>query len=156
MDKIIHMKSPKHWQNHTNWTLAMDPSILDIYDEDDEDGDDAFILDAKYEATSGQEVADKQHHLTVDQRRQLAQALSDTAELFDGKLGRFKNGKIHLEVEPKSKPVFSKPYRVPMQNESAFIKELKHLQEQGVLQRLTELNDWASPTFIIPKTDGRV
>ena len=76
MDKIALMKKPNHWQNHTNWSLALDPGSLDVYDEDPTEPDDAFILDAKYEATSGSEVAQKQEHLTPEQRQQLAAALS--------------------------------------------------------------------------------
>eukprot|EP00957_Ditylum_brightwellii_P171599 13064590-Ditylum_brightwellii.AAC.1 len=64
--------------------------------QNDHDRQDAFILDAKYKATTGDEVAEKQSHLTEDQQRMLAQALKNTDELFDGKLGHYKPEKIHL------------------------------------------------------------
>ncbi|CAJ1938503.1 unnamed protein product [Cylindrotheca closterium] len=133
--------------------MALDRNVLDIYNDDD--ADDAFIMDAKYEATSGAEVADKQQHLTEDQRKLLAQALKNTDEIFDGQLGHYKHEKVHLELIENAQPVFSKAYSVPKQHEPAFLKELKHLQEIGVLER-TGPSEWASPTFIIPKKDGRV
>ena len=114
-------------------------------------------MDAKYEATSAQEVAQKQVHLSDAQRERLARALANTAILFDGKLRHFKNGatKVHLDMEPNAEPVHAKPYSVPKNLEEAFLKELKHLCEIGVLEE-TGRTEWASPTFIIPKKDGRV
>ena len=122
MENVISFKHRLHWHNHTNWSLAFDRGILDILDDDE--ADDAFILDAKYEATTGKEVAEKQTHLTHEQRSLLAQALENTAELFDGQLGHYKYNQIHLELKPHAIPVASKLYSVPKQHESAFLKEL--------------------------------
>lgn len=97
-ENVVSFKHFEHWKNHTNWALAFDQGIVDILDDDDHNCQDAFILDAKYEATTGDEVAEKQSHLTVDQRRMLAQALKNTDELFDGQLGHYKPEKIHLEL----------------------------------------------------------
>jgi hypothetical protein len=100
MGKTVLMKAPGHWDHPTNVTLAFDEGFLDILDEDDDySQDDAFILDAKYEATSGADVAAKQQHLTQEQRDLLAKALAHTAELFDGQLGHYKEEMIHLELE---------------------------------------------------------
>jgi len=86
MDKFIFMKPKTHFHHHTNWTMTFDAGVLDILD----DIDDAFIMDAKYEATSAKEVADHQEHLSDTQRQQLAQALKNTTILFDGQLGHSK------------------------------------------------------------------
>ncbi|CAJ1934780.1 unnamed protein product [Cylindrotheca closterium] len=90
IDKIISMKYKTHFQNHTNWTIALDRGYLDILDDNDM-ADNDFILDAKYEATTGVEVASKQVHLTKTQQDQLATALENTQELFDGNLGHYKH-----------------------------------------------------------------
>ncbi|CAJ1935329.1 unnamed protein product [Cylindrotheca closterium] len=127
IDKFIPMKAPDHWQNHTNYSMALDCDVLDIYD--DNDVDDAFIMDAKYDATSD--------------------------KTFDGQLGHYKHEKVHLELIENAQPVFSKAYSVPKQHGPAFLKELKHLQEIAVLEQ-TGPSEWASPTFIIPKKDSRV
>ena len=84
MENFIFMKPRSHFHHHTNWTSVFDHGVLDVLDEPQ----DAFIMDAKYEATSAQEVADRQVHLDENQRRLLAQALCNTDELFDGQLGR--------------------------------------------------------------------
>ena len=49
----------------------------------------------------------------------------------------------------------ARPYPVPRIHLSTFKKELDHLVELGVLLPQNE-SEWASPTFIIPKKDGRV
>lgn len=131
--------------------MALDANYLDYLD----DADDAFILDAKYEATSAKEVADAQKHLSQDQKDKLESALANTTELFDGKLGLYKAEEIHLEIEPNAVPVHSRAYSVPKSHEAAFRREMDHLLEIGVLSKAGP-TEWGSPTFIIPKKDGRV
>lgn len=154
MGKTILMKAPNHWRQPDNVALAFDQGSQDVLDDDDA-YDESFILDAKYEATSGEEVAAKQQHLTKEQRDQLQAALANSAQLFDGKLGHYKDEQIHLEIEPNAIPVHQKAYSVPKTHEPAFLKELRHLIEIGVL-RPCGPTEWGSPTFIIPKKDGRV
>ena len=151
MENFIFMKPRTHFQHHTNFTSIFSDGVYDVLD----DLDDAFILDAKYEATSAKEVAEAQHHLTPEQRSQLEQTLANTTELFDGKLGHYKAEKIHLDLVDNAQPVHQKAYSVPTKLEPAFRKELDHLQEIGVLER-AKTSLWASPTFVIPKKDGRI
>ena len=151
MENFIFMKPRTHFQHHTNYTAVFSKTVYDIFDEID----DAFILDAKYEATTPKEVADQQHHLTSQQKLLLQEALKDTAELFDGALGRYKGEKVHLDLIPGSQPVHAKAYSVPTKLEPAFLKELDHLRQIGVLE-IARTSLWASPTFVIPKKDGRI
>ena len=63
--------------------------------------------------------------------------------------------KFHNDIKPDAKPTYSRPYSIPQIHMSTFKKELNHLVELGVLLPQNE-SEWASPTFIIPKNDGRV
>jgi hypothetical protein len=63
--------------------------------------------------------------------------------------------KIHIEIKEGATPIHARPYPVPRIHLKTFKKELDHLVEIGVLKRLHE-SEWALPTFITPKKDGRV
>ena len=112
-------------------------------------------MDANYKAISTKEVPQAQKHLNATQRQQLQQHLSNFSTLFDGRLGHYPHSTIHLEVQPNAVLVHSKAYSVPKTEEDVFKKELKHLVDIGVL-RPCGPTEWAAPTFIIPKKDGRV
>ncbi len=60
-----------------------------------------------------------------------------------------------MDIDPNAKPVHSRPYPVPRIHLKTFKKELDHLVRIGVLEAQQE-SEWASPSFIIPKKDGRV
>ena len=51
--------------------------------------------------------------------------------------------------------MYSRPYTVYRIHSSILKKELYHLVELGVLVHQNEI-EWASPTFIVLKNDGRV
>jgi len=54
-----------------------------------------------------------------------------------------------------AKPFHCRPYPVPQSYRTIFKKELERLTTIGVLER-TGPSEYLSPTFIIPKKDGRV
>lgn len=112
------------------------------------------ILPAKYEEVDPNNVAQKQTHLSQAQREQLAELLSNYKRLFSGKLGCFPE-KVHIDIQPGSKPVHCRAYPVSPYNAITFKGELQHLEAIGVLSKFGP-SEWLSPSFIIAKKDGRV
>ena len=155
-------------------TLAMRPAIgmtanefdamADMYHiqvEEDIFGEDWLqsfateILDAKYEWTDVADVVKGLRHLNDKQQQELLEVLRANEKMFDGTLGIYPHKKFHIDIDPDAKPVFSRPYPIPRIHLSTFKKELDHLVKLGVLVPQME-SEWASPTFITPKKDGRV
>ena len=58
-------------------------------------------------------------------------------------------------MEKDAQTKHSRPYAVPHVHSETFKKELQHLINLGVLEP-QGTSEWTSPTFIIPKKDGRV
>ena len=113
------------------------------------------ILDAKYELTDVADAVDNVMHLNAHQKKELLQVLQENSSMFDGTLGCYPHCKVHIELMPGAKPVHARPYSAPRVHMNTFKRELDHLVVIRVLVP-TQENEWASPTFIIPKKDGRV
>jgi hypothetical protein len=105
-----------------------------------------------YEPVNAHNVAMKQRHLSDAQQSDLAHVLSRCEKLFSGQLGCYPHRKVHLELKAD---VTRRPYPVPRHHEAVFKEELNWLCEIGVLSRCGA-STWLSPSFIIPKKDGRV
>ena len=113
------------------------------------------ILDAKYEKLDVNQVISEQKHLDDYQKQGLRELFLKYQKVFDGTLGLYPHKKVHIDVEPGARPVHKRPYAVPRVHLDTFKRELDHLVKIGVLSP-QGMSQWASPTFIIPKKDGRV
>lgn len=113
------------------------------------------ILDAKYEKTDINDLVDKLDHLNNDQKNDLRKVLNKNAKLFNGTLGVYPHKKVHIDIDPKAEPVHARAYPVPHVHMDTFKKELYHMVDLGILEHQGS-SEWASPSFIIPKKDGRV
>ena len=85
----------------------------------------------------------------------MRQVLEKHSKLFDGTLGVYPHKQCHIELEEGAVPKHARAYPIPHIHQSTFKKELDHLCEIKVLERVG-VTEWASPTFIVPKKDGRV
>ena len=157
-DNVLPMR-PLHGLRSSNFNAMEEQYYIQL--EDEILGEDWLqcyateILDAKYEWTDVKDVVKGLTHLTQTQQNNLLEVLRKHASMFDGSLGVYPHKKFHIEIEPGAKPVYARPYLVPRIHLSTFKKELDHLVELGVLVPQNK-SEWASPTFIIPKKDGRV
>ncbi len=157
-DNIIKMR-PRSGLTSMDFDAMIDQFFIQTEDEIvGEDWLDCFateILDAKYEFHDVTEVVNQMDHLDTKQKDDLLAILRKHQKMFDGSLGVYPHKKFHIDIEPDKQPVFSRPYSVPRIHLQVFKKELDHLVKLGVLVHQNE-SEWASPTFIIPKKDGRV
>jgi hypothetical protein len=113
------------------------------------------IKESTYKKADLNLLAKQQDHLSNEQKDHLLSMLSKQSKLFSGKLGHYTCKKMDLELIPGAVPVHQKPYPVPNAHMDVFHKELDQLCEIGVLQRVGGM-EWAAPTFITPKKDGKV
>ena len=157
-DSILPMR-PRSGLTSTDFDAMEDQYFIQLEDELlGEDWLESFateILDAKYEFTDVNDVVKNLTHLDAKQKADILAVLRKHQKMFDGTLGVYPHKKFHIEIDPNAKPVYSRPYAVPRIHLSVFKKELDHLVEIGVLKHQQE-SEWASPTFITPKKDGRV
>jgi hypothetical protein len=159
MDHIVSWK-PKDYFNDSILTdpVACQTHCFYLNNEIDQDTFNCFdnaLLESKYEAVDTRLVAQQQLHLDSQKQNDLTEILSHYKQLFNGKLGCFKGPKVHLELTADAKPFHYRPYPVPERNKRVFKLELERLVTIGVLSR-TGPAEYLSPTFVIPKKDGRV
>ena len=133
----------------------LNTTTLEILSGDMEGLERSSILDAKYEAFDPHAIAESHTHLTPQQRVELGDLLSEFPQLFDGKLRTYPRRKVHIEMKENATPVNRRAYPVPHAHLETLKTELDHLCEIGVLERCGA-SEWAMPSFIIPKKDGRV
>jgi hypothetical protein len=98
------------------------------------------------------DVASQQKHLPGKKQSKLEQILLQYPKLFSG---NYLHCKVHLDLKPDAIPCRCRPYPVPRHHKQVFKAELDWLCEIGVLARCGA-SQWLSPSFMIPKKDGRV
>ncbi len=113
------------------------------------------ILDTKYEKANLSDTISKCTYLSKEKKSSLLKLLLRYKDLFDGTLGTWNGPEVGLKIDKNAIPYFGRPFPVPQIHEKTLKIEIDRLVELGVL-KWTKANDWAAPTFIIPKNDGRV
>ena len=140
---------------HHEEVLYSRPTNDDVFVEDGEGYKSKTISSSSYERADIGEITNNCTHLTPEQRRQLHQLLTKFPTLFDGKLKRFTDETVHLDIDPRVKPTQSRAYTVPQAQRRTFKEELDYLVSIGVLEE-TGRSEWIAGTFIIPKKNGSV
>jgi hypothetical protein len=105
---------------------------------------------SRYEDTDLHKVCRSATHLTLNQQNDLFDVLSKYTKLFDNKLGKYTDGKVHLDLRADAVPTQTRAYAVPHNHRQVFKDELDRLCKAGVLEPATR-SEWISGTFIIPK-----
>ena len=77
------------------------------------------------------------------------------AEIFKPELGTIKGVTAKLHLKDNVKPVFQKARPVPYALRPAVEKELKKMEDEGIIEPV-EVSNWATPIVCVPKTDGSV
>jgi hypothetical protein len=113
------------------------------------------ILDANYEKANLKTVTQECTHLSKEEQTSLHKLLLRYEDLFDGTLGTWNGPEVELKIKKDAEPYFARPFSVPQVHERTLKIEIDRLVELGVL-KWTKAQEWAAPTFIIPKKDGRV
>ena len=97
--------------------------------------------------------------MATEQREALFNVLEKYEDLFQGTLGEWPGEEVSVELAPDATPYHcGQPIRIPHIHMETLKKEVDRLVEIGVLEVVDGANcgPWCSPSFIIPKKDGRV
>ena len=70
--------------------------------------------------------------------------------LFHG-IGKLKGVEVKLHINPTVQPVAQQARRIPFHLRKKVEKELEHLEQQGIIEKVDGLTPWVSPLVVIPK-----
>ena len=114
------------------------------------------ILDAVYEKANLPEVIHEEcSHLTLLQQSKLLGLLKRYETLFDGTLGDWQTNPVKFNLQLGAKPYHGRAFPIPHIHKETLKKEVTRLVNLGVLKKQPS-SEWASPTFIIPKSNQTV
>ena len=65
-------------------------------------------------------------------------------------VGKTKGPKVHIKLEAGTTPVSQPPYRTPLRLRDALRKNIKELEEAGIIER-SDTNPFSSPCLLVPK-----
>ena len=80
--------------------------------------------------------------------------LSNYSQVFDDTIGKFE-GELHLYTKQECPPHKTAPREIPLSVKNNFIAEIKDLQEQGILEKVTEPTDWVSAPTMVNKPSAK-
>ena len=84
----------------------------------------------------------------------MATILTNYPDVFDDSVGKLE-GELHLYTKQDVTPSKAAPREVPLSVKNKFIAEVKDLQEQGIIEKVTEPTDWVSTPTIVNKPSAK-
>ncbi|KAK2571051.1 Transposon Ty3-I Gag-Pol polyprotein [Acropora cervicornis] len=84
----------------------------------------------------------------------MANILSKYAAVFDNSVGKLE-GELHLYTKQDVTPSKAAPREIPLSVKNKLIAEIKDLQEQGIIEKVTEPTDWVSAPTIVNKPSAK-
>ena len=94
-------------------------------------------------------------HLTPQQQSKLLGLLKRYETLFDGTLGDWQTNPVKCNLQLGAKPYHGRAFPIPHIHQETLKKEVMRLVNSDVLKKQPS-SEWASPTFIIPKSNQTV
>ena len=85
----------------------------------------------------------------------LKSLLDKYSDVFKKELGTLKGFKAKFTLKPDGKPQLCRPRQVPYALKDAVDRELQHLEDTGVIDRISH-SKWTTPLVAVPKGDGSV
>ena len=80
--------------------------------------------------------------------------LANYCDVFDDSIGKLE-GPLHLYIRDDVPPHKTAPREIPLSVKNNFIAEVKDLQEQGILEKVTEPSAWVSAPTIVNKPSAK-
>ena len=84
----------------------------------------------------------------------MATILTNYPDVFDDSVGKLE-GELHLYTKQDVTPSKAAPRETPLSVKNKFIAEVKDLQEQGTIEKVTEPTDWVSTPTIVNKPSAK-
>ena len=137
------------------WTQEKISTIAKSWNEQKQELNVTEIFPSNNKPIAINQVADRQTHLSSDEREQLRHVLLDFSDLFQGTCGKYNGDPVSLELVPGSTPFYWKPFSIPKAYKQVTKDEIQRLQKLGLLTLVTS-SQWAAPAFIIPKENNTV
>jgi len=89
------------------------------------------------------------------QNEKVNQLVNEFNDIFDNRLGEYKNFEIHLELNSDVNPIFCKHRAIPFAYKIAVEKELDKLEKAGVIRK-SENCQWGTPLVPVLKPNGEL
>ena len=82
------------------------------------------------------------------------QILCEYGDVFEG-IGCLP-GEYNIEVDLEKSPVIHAPRKIPVAIRDTVKEELKKMEENGIIARITEPTSWVSSMVVVPKKNNQV